>query len=87
VQATALNVRLKPRRRLLARLDADVLINCTSPDGNPRYAQSLHCRFVGQGFAKGLRKVTAAPEIRQQAALLLRRITLPEVGHEVAHII
>ena len=32
-------------------------------------------------------EVTAVPEIRQQAALLSRRITLPEVGYEVAYTI
>lgn len=123
-RASALNVKLKPHGRLSQSIGADVVVNCTGPDYNPRATRNpLIASLLGNGFARPdalhlgldtddddrllssggnlqenlyaigpvargrLWEVTAVPEIRQQAALLSRRITLPEVGYEVAYTI
>ncbi len=121
---SALNVRLKPHGRHAATIAADIVINCTGPDYNPRATRNpLIADLLARGFARPdplhlgidtddddcvlgaqgkpqdnlyamgpvargrLWEVTAVPEIRQQAAALSRRITLPEVGHEMAYTI
>jgi len=123
-QATALNIKLKPHGRHAASLGADIVINCTGPDYNPRATRNpLIADLLSKGFARPdplhlgldtddddcvlgangnpqenlyavgpvargrLWEVTAIPEIRAQAAVLSRRITLPEVGHELAYTI
>jgi uncharacterized NAD(P)/FAD-binding protein YdhS len=60
--------------------DDDRLLN---PSGKPQ--EDLYA--IGPVARGRLWEVTAVPEIRHQAALLSRRITLPEVGHEVAYTI
>ena len=61
--------------------DVDVLLQ--GADGKPQ--ENLYA--MGPVARGRLWEVTAVPEIRQQAAALSRRITLPEVGHEMAYTI
>ncbi len=122
--ATALEVRLKPHGQRAVSIAADIVVNCTGPDYNPRATRNpFIANLLSQGLARPdplhlgidtddndcvlgadgspqqnlyalgpvargrLWEVTAIPEIRHQAALLSRRITLPEMGHEMAYAI
>jgi uncharacterized NAD(P)/FAD-binding protein YdhS len=52
-RATALNVRLKPHGRQVATLGADVVINCTDPDYNPRATRNpFIADLLSKGFAR-----------------------------------